>query len=187
MTTDEFSTWNQQQDSKGNEMVPWRRKPKDFFKTPDRVFAISGIGTNGAVTEYRYGMTANVGLEIDYEAPVRQCWIFPARIGDPSEPGDGFHLVLALPERTAILHLSEDLSQVSEADTDTIQYYLASRTVAAQQISEHVVIQVTEEFIAVVEEGQRYERLASVYNRPLMTPVHTPTPTPYPRSDRLNG
>lgn len=152
VTTDEFSTWNEAQSSKGNEMISWRKRPHDSFKVPDRIFAISGIGTNGAVTEYRHGMIANIGLDIDYQAPVRQCWIFPANLNDPSE---GFHLLLSLPDRTAVLHLSENLAEASEVDTETVGYDLSSRTIAARQIAKTTIVQVTENALAVVGPGAR--------------------------------
>jgi len=152
VTTDQYPTWSEGRRIKWDGTLPWRAQAQLDFQGPDRVFAISGIGTNGAVTEYRQGMIASVGLDIDYQAMVRQCWIFPAKFDDVTE---GFHLLLSLTDRTAVLHLSENLAEASEVDAGTVGYDLASRTIAARQISERTVVQVTETSLVVIALGPR--------------------------------
>ncbi|KAI1457541.1 hypothetical protein F4805DRAFT_173087 [Annulohypoxylon moriforme] len=112
---------------------------------PDKVFACSGRGITGAVTQFRYGFQARIGLDLTYSSNVKQCWAISKFDGDMD---DGFFLLLALPSGSSVLHLSRDLSEVSEKDHDATPYDLTSTTLAAQD-ADGVVVQVTTNYITV--------------------------------------
>ncbi len=152
VTTDEFSRPNQAISAKGNPMVPGKERPLGVFVKPDRIFATSGKGINGAVTEYRHGVQAKIGLDTDYSTPIRRCWMFPAHLVDSAS---GFHLLLSLPNSSTVLHFPQDLSQADEADLETVQYDLSSRTIEAAQVSDKFIIQVTENYLTFVTATQR--------------------------------
>lgn len=154
VTTDEFSTWNQGISARGKAMVPWKDRPFNTFANPDKIYITSGRGITGAVTEYRQGIPANIGLDVDYQVPIRQSWMFPAHLEDSSK---GFHILLSLPDRSAILHLSEDLVDAEEPDPEAIPYDLSSRTIAANRTSSNMIVQVTENFLVISCETQRYD------------------------------
>ncbi|KAI1379323.1 hypothetical protein F4677DRAFT_328209 [Hypoxylon crocopeplum] len=112
---------------------------------PDKVFACSGRGITGAITEFRYGIQGRIGLDLMYSSHIRQCWAISDFTGTIE---DGFFLLLALPNGSAILHLSRDLSEVSEKDHDAIPYDLSSTTLAAQE-TESIVVQITTNYVTV--------------------------------------
>lgn len=113
---------------------------------PDKVFACSGRGITGAITEFRYGIQARIGLDLTYSSNIRHCWAISDFDG-ASE--DGFYLLLALPNGSAVLHLSRDLGEASEKDHDAVPYDLSSTTLAAQETSD-AVVQVTSNYVTVV-------------------------------------
>lgn len=140
-TTDEFSTWNQEVGAAGTHMVPWTDSTPS---RPDRVFCTSGRGAKGTVTEYRYGLQAKIGLEMECGLGVKQSWLLPAR----SSSLNAFDLLLSLPGQTVAVRLTEDLSQADENETES-PYDESSRTLAAATARD-MIIQVTEKFIVVV-------------------------------------
>ncbi|KAI1412203.1 hypothetical protein F5Y13DRAFT_200188 [Hypoxylon sp. FL1857] len=111
---------------------------------PDKVFACSGRGITGAITQFRYGIQARIGLDLTYSSNIKQCWA----ISDFGATEEGFFLLLALPNGTTILHLSRDLSEASEIDRDAIPYDLTSTTHTVQEF-EGVVVQITTNYITI--------------------------------------
>jgi hypothetical protein len=150
VTTDEFSTWNQAVSETGNAIVPWQNRQ---LRRPDRVFATSGRGMKGSITEYRYGLKANIGLDLDYGSGVKQAWLIPS--SHPASP-KGFHLLLSMPDRSIAVYLSEDFSLASVLNPDTISYDLSSPTLAVA-CSDQLTVQLTKGFVALVGPGNRYE------------------------------
>ncbi len=158
VTTNEFSSWNQTTSARGHKMVPWEdSRPGSDLSEPDRIFAATGRGVTGVVTEYRHGIPANIGLDIAYNVPIKQSWIFPADLSDAAQ---GFHMLLSMPDSSAILHLSEDLADVDEPDSITVQYDLSSRTIQAAQVSDDMIVQVTENYLVLVSATQRCVKLS---------------------------
>lgn len=117
-----------------------------FPLRPDKVFTCSGRGITGTITELRHGIQARIGLEIMYSSIIRQCWAISDFDGTVE---DGFFLLLALPNGSAVLHLHGDLSEPSEREHDTIPYDLTSTTLAAQEAND-TIVQVTTNYITVV-------------------------------------
>jgi hypothetical protein len=123
------------------------------YRAPDRIFATSGSGRMGAITELRYGLTANIGLELESPPHARQVWMLPAL--DLSLTG-GRWLLYALQDRTAILHLSEDLADLSDPPEEELKFDVASTTLAAHVRLDQHLIQVTSTATAIVTHSYRY-------------------------------
>lgn len=103
----------------------------------------------GSVAEYQHGLEVKIDYEMDLQVPVRKCWILEC----PSE--EGLHVLVALPNRSTVLHLTENLSQVEEKFQDSVHYDLASTTLAAQEF-EDVIVQVTTSSITIITVTDRY-------------------------------
>jgi hypothetical protein len=156
-TTDEFSTWNQETGAAGTSMVPW---PDKKVSKPDRVFSTSGKGTKGAVTEYRYGLQAKIGLVYECGLGVKQAFVLPALAAYSSSQSTGYDLLLSAPDRTRVLRLSEDLGEISElqGEDDTVGYDISCRTVTAAVANDSadVIVQVTERNVVLINASQVY-------------------------------
>ncbi|EFX05596.1 thermotolerance protein [Grosmannia clavigera kw1407] len=156
VTNDKFSAAVRLVGEAGNKIIPWQDRPLGSFSNPDRIFATSGHGVTGAVTEFRFGYRANIGLDIDYETPVKQSWIFPTQ---PESADPEFHLLMSLVDRTVVLYLSSDLEKYREPDADLTQYDLSTRTVAAAQMYEDAVVQVSEKYLVFISPMTSVRRL----------------------------
>lgn len=135
-------------------MVPW---PNRNITKPDRVFSTSGKGTKGAVTEYRYGLQAKIGLDYDCGLGVKHAFVLPALAAYSSSQSTGYDLLLSLPDRTRVLRLSEDLGDISELEAENgAGYDASSRTVSAvvANDSPDVIVQVTEQNIVLINASQ---------------------------------
>lgn len=145
-------------------MVPWQdKKPSK----PDRVFSTSGRGTKGTVTEYRYGLQAQIGLIYECGLGVKQAFVLPASLSS-KEPG--YDLVLSLPDQTTVLRISEDFREISQppgVDDGTLKYDLSSRTLMAV-VTQGIIIQVTEQNIVLINGAQAYD-----HPHFLRTPLNT--------------
>ncbi|ORY64894.1 thermotolerance protein [Pseudomassariella vexata] len=145
------STRANRKSSKGKERADARG---DLPLQPDRIFACSGCG-NGSIIEFRYGLEAKVGMELDNELPIRQCWALPAAGPNFQE---SFHLLLALPNTSVILLVSGDLSTGSDLPQEIVPYDLSSSTLAAADLG-GVVVQVTTSSVTIIlspTESTRY-------------------------------
>lgn len=129
-------------------MVPWQQAK---LRKPDRVFATCEVGTKGAITEYRYGMKANIGLDLEYGAGMKRAWLLPSWT---SHSFHGYLLLVSMPECSAALLLSEDFSSATEPAADTIPYALDSTTLALA-CSGHFTAQATRNNIVLAVQDRR--------------------------------
>lgn len=118
---------------------------------PDRLFACSGRGVLGTITEYRYGFPARVGLDLECGTPIHQCWVLSSL--DSNMP-DSFWLLLAFPDSSLVLQIAEDLSAAPELPPDMNPLDMSSKTLSAAE-TDGLVIQVTTSSIVVVNNGHR--------------------------------
>lgn len=125
---------------------------KDSVPKPDRVFSCGGKGSQGAITEFRYGWEASLGLEVDYQTAISDLWAFQSSLNPELLNGDGFLFLLSLADRSALLNLSNDASDIMEVDQDSTPFDLGSRTIVASNNSDRI-IQVTERSIVFVSEN----------------------------------
>ncbi|RYP05995.1 hypothetical protein DL765_009643 [Monosporascus sp. GIB2] len=105
----------------------------------EEVFVSSGRGKLGGVTELRHGIQAKIGQVAEIE--------------------EGFLFLLSLPDRSAIIHFSEDFEDIVEREHDTVPYDLSSRTLAAQDTGD-AIIQVTTSSIVVVTSSETSHKSA---------------------------
>lgn len=131
-----------------------RSGPGSVARKPDSIFTASGRGLKGTITQWRWGIEAKIGLDIESDEPNRQAWIFPVN----DEGGSSLLGILALPHSSRILQFAKDFSQVQEVDGEDIQFDLSCRTIFAMQQSDDSVLQITEAFISVVGPTERYVR-----------------------------
>ena len=116
------------------------------LRRPDRVFVSSGRGKLGCITELRHGLPARITQVAEYVAPIRNCWTMRPY---HDEMQDGFLLLLSLPDRSAIIHFSDDFEDVIDQEEDTVPYDLSSRTLAAWDGGD-IIVQVTTAFVITV-------------------------------------
>ncbi|KAI1127182.1 mono-functional DNA-alkylating methyl methanesulfonate N-term-domain-containing protein [Nemania abortiva] len=115
------------------------KKTRSRMLAPERVFACSGRELSGAIVELRYGIQAKIGLDLLYTSPIKRCWAIPSF---DDTLGGGFFMLLALPETSALLHISHDLSDVTEKSQNEVKFDLLSPTLAVY-VSKGVIIQIT--------------------------------------------
>jgi hypothetical protein len=120
---------------------------------PDRIFACVGKGLKGAITEFRYGLEANLGLEMEYDTAIMQAWVFPANIGSVEEE-EGSLFLLSVGNCSALLHLSSDATNISELDEHSTKLDLRHRTIATT-IQGDTLLQVTEKSIVAINASRR--------------------------------
>jgi hypothetical protein len=123
---------------------------KDAFPKPDRLFACVGKGTKSAVTEFRYGLEGKLGLEMDYEIPIMQAWVFLPQDFDGSEEDSGSMFLLSVGDHSALLQLSRNASDIVELDGTSTRFDLRFRTVTGA-VRGRYTIQVTEKSIVVID------------------------------------
>ncbi|KAI1849363.1 hypothetical protein JX266_004858 [Neoarthrinium moseri] len=128
--------------SKRNDTRVSRSTSADLQLSPDRIFACSGRGKAGSVAEYRFGLEATIGPEIDFEDPVKQCWAM--RGAD-----DNFDLLVSFPNRSAVLHVKADFTEAVFQDQAQVPYDLASCTLAVEEF-EGTTVQVTSSCITII-------------------------------------
>ncbi|KAL1838353.1 hypothetical protein VTJ49DRAFT_2784 [Mycothermus thermophilus] len=137
-----------QQDPRPDESTAlWQRLR---HQNPGRIFVGGpGDGTNGAVTEYRYGLRANIGLDVDYGPGMKKAWLLEVH-----KPGfNGYLLLISLPDTTTALMVSYDFSSADVVASDRISFDLASTTLALVR-SSGVIIQITSRMIVVATEDR---------------------------------
>lgn len=148
-TTDANPSWTSDNTSK--DISTRRKAPMHLRQKPDRIFCTSGRGPRSSLTELRWGIQARIGLEFDYDQPVRQSWMFPVEI----QGERGFYAVLSLPHSSDILHFPADLSNANALSLDTCPFDTSSRTISAIQGEHGKIVQVTETSTSLVASLQR--------------------------------
>jgi hypothetical protein len=147
-TTDEFAGWHPAAHP-DKAMVPWQQAG---YRKPDRVFATCDGGSKGSITEYRYGLRANIGLDLEYGAGMKEAWLMP--FCDPSSLS-GYILLLSMPDATTALLLPNDFSSAAAPAEGAIPYDLSSATLSLVS-SGRLTIQVTKKNIVLVSQHQKY-------------------------------
>jgi hypothetical protein len=147
-TTDEHSGWRQDGDQ-DKAMVPWQHAT---WRQPNRIFATSESADKGAITEYRYGLKADIALDLEYGHGVKRAWFLPTR--NPSQ-FNGYLLLLSMPDCSATLILASDFSSATAADPDAIPYDLTSTTLALGCYDD-LTVQITKENIVLFAHHRRY-------------------------------
>ena len=137
-----------QEDREYPELPKSVKKYRDFIPQPDRIFTCVGKGSNGAITESRYGLEANIGLEMTYDARILDMWVLSSDL-DSFDSNDGSLFLLSLGDRSSVLHLSSDATEIVELDQSSTKFDLKCRTIAASMYGRYQ-IQVTESSIVLI-------------------------------------
>ncbi|KAI0549721.1 hypothetical protein F4679DRAFT_545334 [Xylaria curta] len=132
-------------------------KPQSQLLPPEKIYVCSGRDKSGAIVEMRYGIEAKIGLDLLYSSPIKRCWAIPSF---ESTPEAGFFMLLALPETSALLHISHNLSEVSEKDQHTVNFDLLSTTLAVH-VSQDLVIQITTAHATIMSPSSCYQHSIS--------------------------
>lgn len=117
----------------------------------DSIFSASCRGLKGSVVQWRWGIQARIGLDIETGEPIRQAWTFTTHHGIETV----LYGLLALPHSSIVLRFSESLDQVDMVPTEDTPFDLTSRTLHAVQVSD-TIVQVTETSINVATPRGRY-------------------------------
>lgn len=129
---------------------------------PDRVYAAAGRGQNGSIVEYRYGLQANIGIDLELGELIKKSFMFPE---NPLDSASGHLLLLSLPGRSALLHFDSKFRAASatEWDEGSTAYDLSCATLLATLVDEATVLQVTVKNIVFVGPATRYLPLFPSY------------------------
>lgn len=134
-------------------MKPWDDLASSDYTKHDRVFATAGRGINGNITELMAGIKANVTLDVEYGSAPRHAWVFSIRAG---EMATGFTVLLALHNQSAIIELAPDLDGIWEPNVSEMGFDTSARTLAASQLLDGTICQITETSLRLVGQSQKY-------------------------------
>ncbi|KAJ6785256.1 hypothetical protein PWT90_09078 [Aphanocladium album] len=122
-----------------------RNGPSILARKPDSIFTASGRGYKGSITQWRSGIQAKIGLDIESGEPNKQAWIFPVQ-----ENGTSSLLgILTSPHSSRVLQFATDFSQVQEIEADDMALDLSSHTLFAAQLPGNIILQITEGCISM--------------------------------------
>ncbi len=129
-----------------------RNGPSMTGRKPDSIFTASGRGCKGSITQWRSGVQAKIGLDIESGEPNKQAWIFPVN----EQGGPALFGILTLPHSTRVLQFAKDFSQVQEIEGEDTLLDLSSRTLFATQQPDSSILQITEAFICITGPAEKY-------------------------------
>ncbi|SPO05811.1 related to FUN12 - general translation factor eIF2 homolog [Cephalotrichum gorgonifer] len=155
VTTDRFLTWNEPRGSagpNGSAMKSWNELTLFDHTEHDRVFATSGRGVNGSITEFMSGIKANITIDVEYGSALGHVWVFSTPRGGTSA---GYTVLLALHGQSAVVELTPDLAELQEHDVSEMGLDTSARTLAASQLSDGTICQVTEATIVLLGHAKR--------------------------------
>lgn len=131
--------------------LPESASPKELMPKPDRIFACVGKGVKGAIVEFRYGLEANLALELENEEPIMQAWVLPP-ISHPVGHQVATRFLLSLGDHSTLLELAGDVSSCISIEQSHTTFDLSSRTITAATHAEWN-IQVTEDSLVLVSDS----------------------------------
>ncbi|KAF4984390.1 hypothetical protein FZEAL_413 [Fusarium zealandicum] len=150
VTTDPNPSWTA--DAIRLDPATRRRAMSSLAQKPDRIFCTSGRGPRSSLTELRWGVQARIGLEFDYDQPVRQSWMFPVEVHGER----GFYALLSLPHSSDVLHFPANLANASALSPEVSPFDSSSRTLSALQNEQDITGQETVEAytsISILSDG----------------------------------
>lgn len=141
VTTNESNRWD---DFDGATTKPTKQYRQDgrtaAFVRTDKIYAAAGTGSSGSIVEYRHGLQASIGIEVDFGTAIRRCFMLEGF------DASGYHLLLSVRDKSALLYFDPDFSTSSAGDIDQNETFfdLSSPTLIAQPLCEGLILQVTE-------------------------------------------
>lgn len=149
----DFVTTSSCQDHDPDENTAFRDK-KQAFPTPDQIYACAGKGEKGEIVEFRYGVEAHIGLEMEFHSPIMNAWVLPAHTASSGLEADSLFL-LSLGNSSAVLQLSDDAGSIHEVAETATPFDLRYRTITAA-FHDSYRIQVTEYSVVLIHGSQAY-------------------------------
>ncbi|PTB72969.1 hypothetical protein M440DRAFT_1340680 [Trichoderma longibrachiatum ATCC 18648] len=143
-TTNEYSSWHPSEGDLELAQSRTTTQRRNAMRRQDDIFSASGRGLSGSVVQWRWGIQARIGLDIETGEPIRQAWTFTTHQANERV----LYGLLALPHSSVVLRFSESLDQVDTVPPEDTPFDLVSRTLHALQVSDSIV-QVTERSINV--------------------------------------
>ncbi|KAF7547792.1 hypothetical protein G7Z17_g7475 [Cylindrodendrum hubeiense] len=128
-TTDECPSWTAE--TQATEVISRRKASSNVLRKPNRIFS-------------------RIGLEFEWDQPVRQSWMFPVEIRGEM----GFYALLSLPHSSDVLHLPSDLTNANALTPDASPFDTTSRTIYAVQNEQMTIVQITETSVTLVAPSQ---------------------------------
>lgn len=122
-----------------------RRLLLTHLRRTDELYSASGRGLRGNISQWRWGLEARIGLDMELRHPVRRAWGFTMDFGH----GKTLCSLLTSSTSSSLLRFQRDLGDVSEVAPEQAKFDLGSRTLHAIQLSD-TIIQVTETSINVI-------------------------------------
>ena len=122
-------------------------KVPENLPNPDKVFACVGKGSNSAIMEYRYGLEAYVGLEMDLPAPIMDVWVLNPPMSFEDNTGPLF--LLSLGNQSVLAQLSSNAESISAFADNETDFVLEHGTLAAS-MNGNSIIQVTEQSVLFI-------------------------------------
>lgn len=119
-------------------------------RVPDRIFAACGHGMTGCITEYRHGLKADIGLELEIGDGLKQAWLL-----NFSTTHGRYDLLWTTPVESQVRELPQDFSDLTEPEPDQVLYDLSSPTLAVAQFN-GLTVQVTTASITIFKNEARY-------------------------------
>jgi Mono-functional DNA-alkylating methyl methanesulfonate N-term len=133
-----------------------RIKKRLDLDEPDKVFACTGRGSHGAVSEMRYGHEARIRLEVGpLDVPITETWVLPSGLSSSDGIGTGLPspllFLLTIVDQSSLLHLSADSKVIEEVEQSRTWLDLSSRTLVATAYN-GLIVQITERSISISRE-----------------------------------
>ncbi|KAK3398660.1 mono-functional DNA-alkylating methyl methanesulfonate N-term-domain-containing protein [Sordaria brevicollis] len=123
------------------------------LRTPDRIFAASGHGLTACITEYRYGLKADIGLELEVgSSGLKKAWLL-----NFANTHGLYDLLWTTPTHSQVGELPDDFSDFVKPEPDQVPYDLSSPTLAVAQANGFTV-QVSTTSITLFKNEARYTR-----------------------------
>ncbi|TVY54244.1 hypothetical protein LCER1_G002307 [Lachnellula cervina] len=125
------------------------RRKKNTDPRPNKIYACAGKGSKGVITEFRYGLEAKLGLEMDYQIPIMEAWVLCPTFDSLDDDDDVSIFLLSLGDHSAVLQLSGDARDIDNLEQEETKFDLRYRTLAASMHGSFT-IQVTEQTIVLI-------------------------------------
>lgn len=114
------------------------------------MFAATGNGAHGAITEYRFGLQASIGADIEVDLS-KKAWLFHI------EGEAVYNILVSLVNRSDVLVADEGWENVKLAAPEDVFFDLNSETLDARKIGSSIV-QVSMSSIVIIAHNQRYAK-----------------------------
>lgn len=159
-TIDITSTYAESSDTKSTRTKSRGNQESALHLRPDRLFACSGRGKTGSIAEFRHGLEAKIGAEMDCRSPIKHCW----QVSRPDAVANGtFPLLASYPDKSEVFYIEENFD-ITSMPQDAVPYDLSSSTLVVQELEAGRLVQVTNESLTVVASQDRCYNPFSMLN-----------------------